>query len=272
MGWNPFEDDDSGTPWETGMFQCLNPNAQNVFDFDHLCTSCACPCAQFYFNWLKILEGAPVAFRVLFLILSSVFDFFRTFERFISVFFVYQEYRFYCMNGACVKCVDPVHAAAETLCCIFLFPWIACKVRGVRMHAHTSPLLPFMLLAYLSSGTRIHSFALFVRFSFSFAVCLIGCLENLLYFFLQMIRKQSEIDGSVWMDCGHSFFCLPFALAQEARQLEKKPFKGGSIVPLPLWRRLIKPCFPERVMDKALLEAARKVTSYFLNELFSHTF
>jgi len=87
-----------------------------------------------------------------------------------------------------------------------------------------------------------------------------------------MIRKQSEIDGSVWMDCGHSFFCLPFALAQEARQLDKKPFKGGSIVPLPLWRRFIKPCFPERAMDKALLEAARKVTSYFLNELFSRTF
>jgi hypothetical protein len=70
MGWNPSEDDDSGTPWATGLFQCLNPNAQNVFDFDYLCTSCACPCAQFYFNWLKILEGAPVSFPcVIFLIL-----------------------------------------------------------------------------------------------------------------------------------------------------------------------------------------------------------
>ena len=115
-------------------------------------------------------------------------------------------------------------------------------------------------------------FCFVCQFSFHFVVCLIGCLENLFYFSLQMIRKQSEIDGSVWMDCGHSFFCLPFALAQEARQLDKKPFKGGSIVPLPLWRRLIKPCFPERVMDKALLEAARKVTSCFLNELFSRTF
>ena len=39
----------------------LPVDATSVFDWGYVCTSCACPCLQFYFNWLKILEGAPVS-------------------------------------------------------------------------------------------------------------------------------------------------------------------------------------------------------------------
>ena len=44
------------------------------------------------------------------------------------------------------------------------------------------------------------------------------------------------------------------ALAQEGRQLDAKPFRGGDIVPLPSWRRCFKSCgIPLRKRDERLL-------------------
>lgn len=46
--------------WSTALCECMSPDAKSIFDWGYVCTSCACPCMQFYFNWLGILKGAPV--------------------------------------------------------------------------------------------------------------------------------------------------------------------------------------------------------------------
>ena len=46
--------------WSTALCECMSPDATSIFDWGYVCTSCACPCLQFYFNWLSILKGAPV--------------------------------------------------------------------------------------------------------------------------------------------------------------------------------------------------------------------
>jgi hypothetical protein len=46
--------------WSTALCECMSPDAKSIFDWGYVCTSCACPCLQFYFNWLSILKGAPV--------------------------------------------------------------------------------------------------------------------------------------------------------------------------------------------------------------------
>ena len=49
-----------GDGWSTGLCEFMNPDATSLFDWGYVCTSCACPCLQFYLNWLIILKGAPV--------------------------------------------------------------------------------------------------------------------------------------------------------------------------------------------------------------------
>ena len=49
-----------GDGWSTGLCEFMSPEAKSLFDWGYVCTSCACPCLQFYLNWLSILKGAPV--------------------------------------------------------------------------------------------------------------------------------------------------------------------------------------------------------------------
>jgi len=50
----------AGHGWSTGLFEFMSPEAKEITDWGYVCTSCVCPCVQFYYNWLHILNGAPV--------------------------------------------------------------------------------------------------------------------------------------------------------------------------------------------------------------------
>ena len=76
---------------------------------------------------------------------------------------------------------------------------------------------------------------------------------------MQMIRKKTKVRGHCGSDFSYTCFCCCFALAQEARHLDAKPYKGGEIIPLPRWRKCLLPCFPVRKRDDRLLKSAREV-------------
>lgn len=181
MGTRDDDDEDSGScdlkgdGWSTALCECMSPDAKSIFDWGYVCTSCACPCLQFYFNWLSILKGAPVCALMPLLaagtgeyyILESLYysgdpHMLRglhdvcmlalSVPRCVSSpralcaalgavpgkwsfpgILCQQDERFYCLAGPCCSCGDPVHAAGMTLCCIVGYPFISCKVRGVRL-------------------------------------------------------------------------------------------------------------------------------------------
>ena len=69
-----------------------------------------------------------------------------------------------------------------------------------------------------------------------------------------LIRANAKIGGSAAKDLALICCCPCFALAQEGRQLDAKPFRGGDIVLLPSWRRCFKSCgIPLRKRDERLL-------------------
>jgi len=86
------------------------------------------------------------------------------------------------------------------------------------------------------------------------------CLHVYLHTCAQMIRKKTKVEGSVWKDCLLSCCCNALSLAQEARHLAGKPYKGGDTIPLPTWRKCLIPCFPVRKRDERLLTSAREVS------------
>jgi len=69
------------------------------------------------------------------------------------------------------------------------------------------------------------------------------------------IRKQAGIPGHLAHDIISHCCCGPCALAQEARQMDKKGYSGASIVPVPFWRSLVVPLTKR---DARLSEAAQR--------------
>jgi hypothetical protein len=76
----------------------------------------------------------------------------------------------------------------------------------------------------------------------------------------QMIREKTKVEGSALKDFLLSCCCNALSLAQEARHLDANPYKGGEIIPLPMWRKCFKSCFPVQKRDERLLLSAREVS------------
>jgi uncharacterized protein len=73
-----------------------------------------------------------------------------------------------------------------------------------------------------------------------------------------MIREKTKVEGSALKDFLLSCCCNALSLAQEARHLDANPYKGGEIIPLPMWRKCFKSCFPVQKRDERLLLSARE--------------
>ena len=43
-------------------------------------------------------------------------------------------------------------------------------------------------------------------------------------------------------------------------KIDANPYKGGEIIPLPMWRKCFKPCFPVQKRNERLLLSAREVS------------
>ena len=71
-----------------------------------------------------------------------------------------------------------------------------------------------------------------------------------------LIRRQAKIPGTVLHDVLMHTCLIPFALAQEARQLKMKGYSGEQILRLPLWRSMLVSIAPLHMLNKQLRDAA----------------